>query len=132
MTDEYDSLQPIEPPRALRPHERVLIEQLLRATFDGCAEIRAQLAIARVAAEGHGDTRTLRFTWSGEDVPRAQTLVRIPVEAETLDDDGVPIAILLHVVDGLAEELEIYRVDGDQIRRSVLDSADSVMVNEER
>lgn len=124
-------LLPINPPRALRSHERALIEQLLRAQFEGCTEIRSQLAVARVDAEGHGDTRTLRFTLSGQTVSRAQTVVRIPVEAETVDDDGVPIAILLHVVDGYAQELEIYRVDGERIRRAVLDSADSVAINDE-
>jgi hypothetical protein len=131
MTNEYDSLESNAPPRVLRPHERTLIDHLLRGPFEGSAEIRSQLAIARVEAEGHGDTRTLRFTWGDQDVPRARTVVRIPVEAEILDDDGVPIAVLLHVVDGLAEELEIYRVDGEQIQRSVLDSIDSVTVNDE-
>jgi hypothetical protein len=131
MTDEYDSLGSIVPPRVLHPHERALIDQLLQEPFAGSAEVRSQLAIARVEAEGYGDTRTLRFTWGDQDVPQAPTVVRIPVEAEILDDDGVPIAVLLHVVGGLAEELEIYRVDGEQIQRSVLDSIDSVTVNGE-
>ena len=70
------------------------------------------------------------FTWDDQDIPRALTVVRIPVEAQILDDDGVPIAVLLHVVGGLAEELEIYRVDGGQIQRSVLSPIDSVTVND--
>jgi hypothetical protein len=131
MTDDYDSLEPIVPPRALLPHERALIDRLLQEAFAGSTEIRAQLALALVEAEGRGDTRTLRFTWGDEDVPRAQTAVRIPVEAEVLDNDGMPIAVLLHVIDGLAEELEIYRVDGEEIQQPALGTADSVMVNDE-
>ena len=32
------------------------------------------------------------------------------------DDDGIDIAILFHVVNGFARELEIYRVDGAPIQ----------------
>lgn len=38
-----------------------------------------------------------------------------------VDEDGVNIEILLHVVDGYARELEIYRVDGTPIQRASLD-----------
>lgn len=132
MTGEHDDLQPLDPPRSLQAHERALIEQLLRPPFDGRDEILSQLATARVVAVGEGDTRTLRFGPARSDVPRARTVLRVPVEAEALDDDGVPIAVLLHVVDGLAEELEIYRVDGQPIRRSELGVLHSISVNEER
>ncbi len=40
---------------------------------------------------------------------------RIPVEAEFEDADGVLIHILLHVIDGKANELEIYKEDGSPI-----------------
>jgi hypothetical protein len=45
------------------------------------------------------------------------------VDAVMTDDDGTNIEILLHVVDGYAHELEIYRVDGEPIRRESLDGA---------
>ena len=40
---------------------------------------------------------------------------RVPVEGEYLDDDGVPVWILLHVSGGVLKELEICRADGLQI-----------------
>ena len=40
----------------------------------------------------------------------------MPVEAEYLDVDGVPIWILLHVVDGLLNELEILRADSAKMQ----------------
>jgi hypothetical protein len=49
--------------------------------------------------------------------PRAPVRTRIPVEAEGVDQDGVPIHFLLHVVDGFAKELEIYREDSGPVRR---------------
>ena len=33
------------------------------------------------------------------------------MEAEALDDDGMPIAVLLHVIDGRLDELEVYWAD---------------------
>ena len=40
---------------------------------------------------------------------------RVPVEGSGSDSDGVPIYVLVHVVDGLAVELEIYKADGSPI-----------------
>jgi hypothetical protein len=39
------------------------------------------------------------------------------VEAEAEDVDGVPIHLLLHVVDGMARELELFREDGKTVQR---------------
>ena len=117
MANAPDDLRPIDPHRTLGPDERALVDQLLATPFEGRDEIRSQFAVARVEAQGSGATRTLRFTCGGQDVPRAPTRVRIPVEAEVLDTDRIPISVLLHVVDGLAEELKIYRVDGAEIQR---------------
>lgn len=36
---------------------------------------------------------------------------RVPVEGEAPDVDGVPVHVLLHVVDGRLAELELYRND---------------------
>lgn len=44
---------------------------------------------------------------------------RIPVEAELPDNDGVSIHVLLHVVNGLLAELEIYKDDLSPIQESL-------------
>jgi len=43
--------------------------------------------------------------------------------------DGVPIAMLLNVVDGRVAELEIYRVDGLAMRNRGVPAARAVKVN---
>ena len=48
---------------------------------------------------------------------KAPVIKRIPVEAETEDADGVPIHLLLHVVDGKVAELEVYKDDGSPITK---------------
>lgn len=48
------------------------------------------------------------------------------------DVDGTDISILLHVVDGFARELEIYRIDGRPIQLKQLKGPPKwVVVNEE-
>jgi hypothetical protein len=42
---------------------------------------------------------------------------RIPVEADAVDEDGIHVHFLLHVVKGFAKELEVYKDDGSPIRR---------------
>lgn len=126
-----DDLRPVHPPRVLEAHERAVVEQLLRQPFDGRDQLRMQLSAARVIAERGRDSRTLRFERTGGEMPRAPTALRVPVEGQAVDDDGVPIAVLLHVVDGLIEELEIFRVDGRPIQRRELGVPELVSVNEE-
>jgi hypothetical protein len=114
----------------MREDERALVDQLLAQPFNGRNEIAAQLAAARVSAEGDRDTRTLGFVPQPAEVAPAPTTLRVPVEGEAEDDDGVPIAVLLHVMDGRVVELEIYRVDGQPIRRKNLPALQSVSVNQ--
>lgn len=111
-----------EPPtddhyRRLSDDERLLLDQLLAFPFPGREEIAAQLLTARVSDTADADTRTIDIVVDASS-PRAVTVARVPVEAEADDADGAPIAILLHVVDGLVVELEIYRMDGDAIRHN--------------
>jgi hypothetical protein len=39
----------------------------------------------------------------------------VPVEAEYRDDDDCPVWVLLHVVNGFLDELEIVRADGQPL-----------------
>ncbi len=49
------------------------------------------------------------------------------------DKDNTDISILLHVVDGRAVELEIYRVDGEPIQLDQLNGPFKwVVINEEQ
>lgn len=41
----------------------------------------------------------------------AAVINRIPIEAETIDADGIKIHILLHVVHGWMDEIEIFSED---------------------
>ena len=91
--------------------EQGIIDRLLEKAFPGRDELCEQMKKCLV--------RTIDADKSLEFLVEAdvQSTVkrRIPVEAEFQDADGVLVHILLHVIDGKVNELEIYKEDGSPI-----------------
>ena len=85
-------------------YERQVIERLLAAEFPGVRELRNQLATCVVKTfRGYGTVKIQ------SKCPQAAKVVdRVPVEAAADDADGYGIHYLLHVIDGFAEELEVF------------------------
>jgi hypothetical protein len=99
--------------RPLQRNERALLDALLAASFPGKETLAAQIALATARLlDGDGSLEL-----AVRDAPAATVVRRIPVEAEVEDRDGVTIHILLHVVDGYANELEVFREDGAPVQR---------------
>jgi len=96
------------------PTEAEVIQRLLAADFPGKEEIAKQLAGCRVRIID--DEGSLALELSDTTKPAAVEK-RIPVEADAVDEDGIHVHFLLHVVKGLAKELEVYKDDGTPIRR---------------
>jgi hypothetical protein len=97
-------------PLSIAEHE--MLSKLLIAQFPGSRElaIQAQNASAKTLdAEG-----SIALD-PGTNAPVADVERRVPVEAEFEDADGVTIHVLLHVVDGLMNEMELYREDSGPI-----------------
>jgi hypothetical protein len=89
------------------------LEVLLAADFPGNTALKEQISramVRQIDADG-----SLKFSVSGGQL--AEVVRRIPVEAETVDSDGLTIHLLLHVVDGLMNELELYRDGEGTVRR---------------
>jgi len=86
----------------------------MEAEFPGREEVKKQL--------GHAVVRTIDDYGSleikGEAGSAADVSKTVPVEAEAPDSDGVPVYYLLHVADGRAVELEVYKADLTDIKRS--------------
>jgi hypothetical protein len=100
--------------RPLSEAERAIITRLLSLDFPGRDGLAEQLRSASVRpVDEYG---SLAIETSGRP---ASVHKRIPVEAEGRDEDGVAVYLLLHVVDGLASELEIYKADGSPLLRKV-------------
>jgi hypothetical protein len=95
--------------------ERQLLNILLSPDFPGKMALTEQAMTPSVRKID--DNGSLAFAPS--EVRRASVIRRIPVEAELDDQDSVTIHVLLHVVDGLLNELEVYRDDSGRIRRAL-------------
>ena len=100
--------------QALTKNEREIIERLLEADFPGRDQIRQQFNNCLVTIiDEYG---SLRFDIRSD--IKAPVIKRVPIEAEAQDVDGVPIHLLLHVVDGKLTELEIYKDDSSPIAQT--------------
>lgn len=88
-------------------HEAALIRWLVSHSFVGHAELERQILSLRVKSlDGNGSLKLV-----SRDGGRALTEHRIPVEAAYRDSDGVVVHVLLHVLDGRLDELEVFRED---------------------
>ena len=97
--------------RDLTTHEQGIIDRLLEKAFPGRDEICEQMKKCLVRTIDEDES--LEFLVKSD--VKAKVKRRIPVEAEVQDTDGILIHILLHVVDGKLNELEIYKEDGSPI-----------------
>jgi hypothetical protein len=93
-----------------------VLKKLLSDEFHGRESLLEQLT--------NIEARTIDSNGSLELAPpdgarQAEVVGRIPVEAELDDRDGMKIHVLLHVVNGLLNELEIYREDSGSIQRDL-------------
>jgi Domain of unknown function (DUF6984) len=103
--------------RPLRERERTILRKLFARSFDGKAEIEHQCEDALVKIVDPEGSFAIEPTVD----LRARVDQRIVVEAWYRDDNhqslpgSVSVHVLLHVVDGRAVELEIYKDDGSEI-----------------
>lgn len=100
--------------RPLRDDERKLLETLLdHHDFDGRDQLREQLesTTARLILEYRDDYGSIELQVSNGLASSGR--YRVPVEGQYLDDDGIPVWLLLHINrEGFMCELEIVRADG--------------------
>jgi hypothetical protein len=99
--------------RPLEERERKLLERLLEHhSFEGRDQLRRQLdsTTARLVVAYKDNYGSIELSVA-EPVP-AKVSCSVPVEAEYLDEDGVPVWVLLHTKGGVMWELEICRADG--------------------
>lgn len=100
----------------LTPAERELLQRLLSVDFTGRDALLEQLSHARGRwVEGSG-LPALRLEVP-ERASAAHVTGRVPVEGKGRDADDSDVYFLLHVVDGKANEVEIFRPDGNPVRQ---------------
>jgi hypothetical protein len=103
----------VKPGRPLNDYERLILARLLSCEFAGRDAIASQLGSAR--AHPIDDSGSVELTTNV--ATAAEVVARLPVEAQCLDEDGVPISIMLFVVNGFISELEFSKADGSAIKK---------------
>jgi hypothetical protein len=103
--------------RSLQDGERRLLEALLdHHQFDGRDQLREQLesTTARLILEYQDNYGSIELHVSNG--PPSSGRYRVPVEGRYVDDDGIPVWLLLHINrEGFICELEIVRADGKSL-----------------
>jgi hypothetical protein len=85
-----------------------LMQKMLQLDMADVHLLRQQLNTARtrgVDADGSFRVHTGGPPWN-------KSSERVPIEAQVVDQDDIPTKVLMHVLDELIREIEIYRVDG--------------------
>lgn len=103
--DHFDGL------RSPSAAERELLQRLLDVDFQGAEALSQQLVKALVEPIDPNGNLRLRPV---EATP-ATVCRRIPVEATYADADGVIVHVLIHVMEGVLKELEVYREDSGDV-----------------
>lgn len=98
--------------RPLSAREEAVLGFLLAAEFEGVEALRQQAASCQVSELDPDGGLSLRpIQGSPADVTR-----RVVTEGDYVDSDGGMVHVLVHVVDGWLDELEIYREDGQRVK----------------
>lgn len=109
----------------LTVREQHLLKRLLSCPFDGRDALMSQLekALARWVVKSGVPALQLQV---GSTSSPASVRQMVPVDGLGKDLDGSDVYFLLHVVEGRAQEVEIFRPDGKPILQ--LPDADSIQV----
>jgi hypothetical protein len=111
-----DELGGLRPPSAT---ETELLRRLLRVNFQGAETLSRQLENAFVEPIDSNGSLRLRPV----DPNPATVTRRVPVEATYADADGVLVHVLIHVMDGVLDELEVYREDSGTVAVAPADAS---------
>ena len=110
---EYWNLFPevnsVQNDNSLDPWRRELLKRLLEVEITDVDTLQKQAAHARFRALPNSISFTIET-----DGPTWKEKTRVPIEATAYDNDRELLSILLHVVNGLLDEVEILRPDGDE------------------
>lgn len=100
--------------RECNVREREWLEKLLAAPFRGKEILQKQLANAAVSVQQGCAFLSLKLLVKNE-TGKYPYPVRVPVEMRAYQEKTAPVVFLLHVLDGMADELEIVTADLSQI-----------------
>lgn len=100
--------------RKLDEKELHWIDSLMSVEFQGRDILLKQLSKARVMYKQGYSFISIKFKIEGE-MELYPYRVRVPVEMRAFQQSSAPIVFLLHIINGVIDELEIVTADSTQI-----------------
>ena len=104
----------IEMYRNINEKEQKWINSLMNVEFQGRDILLKQFSKAKIIYDQEYAFISLKFKIEGE-IEAYPYRVRVPVEMRAFQTSTAPIVFLLHVVNGVTDELEIITADSTQI-----------------
>lgn len=112
----------------MRKNELDLISKMLSVDFIGRDRIIEQINKAQILRNNTEFYLSIRFQASKCSSP-IDTYVRVPVEMIIYKKDCPPIQVLLHIINGFIDEIEVFFADSSPICESInIDNNDVVDV----
>jgi hypothetical protein len=100
--------------RKMNLHEQKWIDKLLSVDFKGKEILITQISKSKIQYEQGYAFLFLKFKLESE-VSKFPYKVRVPVEMRAFQTHTAPIIFLLHIIDGLVSELEIFPADSSRL-----------------
>ena len=100
--------------RKFNEKELQWINSLMNIEFQGRDILLKQFSKAKIIYKQEYDYISIKFKVEGEIEPYPYH-VRVPVEMRAFQQSASPIVFLLHIVNGVIDELEIITADSKQI-----------------
>jgi len=100
--------------RKMNSNEKEWISKILDAEFKGKEILSIQVSKAIVSYEQDYTFLSLKFKLEGK-VDKYPYKVRVPVEMRAFQEQSAPIVFLLHVIDGVVNELEVISADSSKL-----------------
>lgn len=100
--------------RKLNEKELQWIDKLMDVEFQGKNILLKQLSMAKIIYKQEYAFISIKFKVEGDIEPYPYH-VRVPVEMRAFQQFSAPIIFLMHIVNGIIDELEIITADSAQI-----------------
>jgi len=105
--------------RNLNNMEKKWIEKLLDIDFKERDILVKQILKAQVIYKKEYAFISLKFVGVNNE-EKYPYQIRVPVEMRAYQDEGAPIVFLLHIINGLVNELEIISADSSELREEAI------------
>ena len=105
--------------RNLNNTEKEWLEKLLNVDIKDRDILMRQISDAHISHEKEYSFISLKFERI-DSLEKYPYSVRVPVEMRAYQDRGAPVVFLIHIIDGIINELEVFTADSSEIKEEAI------------